>query len=882
MKILKPLYVSPLVAPFDDGKRIHCVVTALLHVSFSGDLQKDQDLWFYATEETEGMVVDEGLPKPRGEWLVHGSCYARRPDVRQSFVKATVAGQEKVLAVFGPRKWGTAGPSVPEPFDVVPIRFSNAFGGPGFPENPVGVGHAGGPPPVPPAAAPRPVPPLVEVRSTFVTTPRDKPPIAGFGRLDPTWPQRTKRMGTYDQKWQKTRFPGVAEDFDPTYFMLALPDQWREGHFQGTESFSIVNMHPELDQVGGKLPGITARAFVKKKGEERMVDVRMGIDTVHFYPHRERLVVVCRGTTSTRSDTLADIEEVGFGVEWIDRPKSYEHYMEAFAVKRDRRGGMKRLDDTALIPEGNPPPAPKQRIVAPGEGLRQRQLERRFEHKVGEMRKALEEQGQDTSVLDKLPTHIDTSVDPDAAPTFSGPPPTVEGTKKIVAEKMDAKLKELGEKLAQMDGAGADEARAAFAQTAEAIRKGPVGPPKFSRARMRGQLEDTKEKLLAENVDPSPIQAQLDDPKLDQQMRDLEAFVRDSYRRMVQHQGVAPPLTPEESAALRVTVRGMVERGEPFAYMDLTGADLSGLDLRGAKLTRAFLESANLSGADLAGADLDLAVLARADLRGTDLSKCTKLTGSNFSEARLQGIDFSGLDLTGCFFAGADLTGTRFVGATLDKVDFGKAVMRGTDLSGSKGTGLMFLKMRLEDVIVRGAQWVRPLFHESVVIGLDARGADMKSLAFVDSIVENCVFDDATLLKLRAARAQGETILRRCSFVGTTAHKAFFRKLDMAGSDFRHSDFKESDFSEATLDDSDFQDARLVGSRFMAASIKGCKFDRADLMEALLGGALMDRASFESANLFRADLARAQGDGVNMRGAYVKWARTAPKREEAP
>ena len=190
--------------------------------------------------------------------------------------------------------------------------------------------------------------------------------------------------------------------------------------------------------------------------------------------------------------------------------------------------------------------------------------------------------------------------------------------------------------------------------------------------------------------------------------------------------------------------------------------------------------------------------------------------------------------------------------------------------------------MRLENVAARGARWERALFYESEVVGLDARGADMMALAFVDTLVEDCTFDDATLLKLRAARALGTTAVRRCSFVGATAHKAFFRSLDMQGSDFRHSDFKESDFSGATLDDSDFEDARLVGARFMSASIRRCRFDRADLMEGLLGGAFIDHASFEHANLFRADFARSQGEGVNMRGANVKWVRTAPKREEEP
>ncbi len=118
MRVFKPQYLTPLVSVFDDGRRLHCVLSALIHANFEGELVKDQELWFYATQETEGMVVDEAMPKTRGEWLVHGSCYARKPDVRQSFVKATVGEQEKVLAVFGPRAYDVAGvhPSLSKAF----------------------------------------------------------------------------------------------------------------------------------------------------------------------------------------------------------------------------------------------------------------------------------------------------------------------------------------------------------------------------------------------------------------------------------------------------------------------------------------------------------------------------------------------------------------------------------------------------------------------------------------------------------------------------------------------------------------------------------------------------------------------------------------------
>lgn len=872
MRVLKPLYyVSPLITPFDDGKRIHCVVTALLHVSFAGELQKDQDLWLYAADETEGMVLDEGKPKVHGEWLVHGSCYARRPGVGQSFVKATVDGQEKVLAVFGQRSWTSLGPSTPEPFDAVPVRFTHAFGGPKLAENPVGTGYGGDTPP-----------PQVEVRSPLVMTPRDKPPLAGLGRIDPTWPQRASRAGTYDDKWFKTRYPGVSEDFDGTYFLLALPDQWRDKPFAGTEPFSMVNMHPEHELVSGKLPGVNARAFVKRKGEERMVDVRMAIDTVVFYPHRERLVLVCRGATRTWSDTLADIEEVAFGVEWMDRPKTYEHYMEAFAVKRDRRAGVKRLDDTALLPEGNPEKGPKQRIKAPGEGLAQRQLERNAEHKIAELRKSFVEKGIDTSALDKLPTHIDTSVDLDEVPAFEGPPPTVEGVQKKIEDEKKAALDKMRKELATLPGNVGDEVRKRFEAAADKALLGHVGPPTYDREKARQQLEGLADKAGAAGLSNAKLKAALADPRADQRMRELEENGRETYRTAVQLQHPAPPLAPEASAAARARVTAMVRDGAPFAFVDLTGADLSGMDLRGAKLSHAWLESANLAGAALAGAELDNAVLARADLTGTDLSQCRALRGANLSEAKMAGADLGSLDLTGCFFVRADLTNAKLVGAILNKVDFGDAKMVGTDLSRSRATALRFHKMRLERVAVRGAQWERPLFYESEVTGLDARGADMKNLSFVDTLVEDSTFDDATLFTLRAARALAATVVRRCSFVGTIGHKGLFRGLDMVRSDFRHADMKESDFSGATLDDSRFEDARLVGARFVGASIRRCNFDRADIMEGLFGEALMDHATFESANLFRADFARSVGAAVSMRGANVKWVRTAPKREEAP
>ncbi len=858
MRVFKPQYLTPIITVFDDGKRLHCVVTAIFSASFTGALAEERELWGYAPLEVEGGVLDEGKPKTRGEYLVHGSCFATKPDTRQSFVKVTIGEQEKVLAVFGKRAFHLGIASTPEPFTEVPIRFANAFGGSSYKENPTGTGSGGG------------ALPQVEVRGHLVTSPDDKPPVAGFGRLDPAWPQRMKRMGTYDDRWQSTRAPGFAEDFDGLFFQLASPDQWRDEFFAGGEAFTIVNMHPERAQVEGKLPGVGARCFVKRT-EGDMEEVAMRIDTVHLFPHRERQVLVCRGTTSTKSDLLRDVVEVGFGLEWLDRPKSREHYLAAFAERRPKLGGARAsLDDATLLPEDLGPKKPD-RVVAPGEGLKQRSIERRVQHEIEAMRASLVEQGVDADALPAAAPTVDTSVDPAAIPHRA--PPTEEDIEaKIAAAKEDA-IAKVREAAAGANGAFDGDA------FADKLRKGPVGPPELNRKRERARLEEQIELFKNAGFDASALERTLADPEHDARLQRLDDFARDAYRKHVQRQGPAPELGRAGSEALRETVARMVKEGEPLADLDLTGADLSGLDLSGAKASRALLESANLEQTKLDGADLGLAVLARARLEGVDLSGC-KLAGANLSEAKLKGANLAGVDLTGSFFVGADLTEASFERSKLDRVDLARATLEQTNLTGVTAVGLKVVKARLDRVKLGGAHLERALLQDCDVSGLDARRATLPSFAIVDCRIESSTFDDAVMKKLRAARARKTCRFSGCSFVGADLEKAHLRGSEILDCDFSHAALPEADLSEAKVDGSTFVDARAPLSRFMDASLRRCRFDRADLMEGMLTGAVLDEASFEDANLFRADFGRSGGEGVDMKGANVKWTRTLPKREE--
>ncbi len=868
MRVIKPNYVTPLPAPYDDGRRLHCVVTAIFHATFAGELCEERLLWPYVNEDVEGMVLDEAMPKAEAEWLVHGSCWARGPDVRQSFVKARLGDQEKTLAVFGKRTFKLGVASDPEPFESVPIRWSNAFGGEGFAENPTGKGYRGG------------ELPQVELLSHLMRAPSDRPPVAGFGRVDVTLPQRLKKLGTYDGRWLKTRYPGMAEDIDMTYFQLAQADQRRQEFFRGDETFSLVNLHPEQAQLDGKLPGVVARFFVKRAGEE-MVDVPMHIDTVHLFPGRERQVIVCRGGTLTRSDTLDDIEEIGVGLEWLGRPKPREHYAAIFAARRSKKGGaLAALDDSGLLPEQ--PPKKKERLVPPGEGLFQRQMERRLEHQHAELKAQLVDNGLDLKYLLPLPK-LDMSADPDDLPPFPDEPPTVEGVKAEVAAKRAEMVaqarREIDEATADLPEEDAAKMCARLEAAIAETEKEPVGPPTLTRDRFRAQLEEQIPVLEEAGVDTAAIQSQLDDEATDRRMRELDAMVCETYRTTVQHQGVPPSLDAEANVVARAAAQIRFDAAEPFERLDLTGADLSGMDLHGANLRGAWLEATNLTGVKLDEANLERAVLARAKLAGADLRQC-KLAGANLSGADLTGADLRGCDLTGCFLVRADLTDTRLDGATLLDVDLEGAKLVRTDLSRTTVKNTLLMGLAFDGAKLVETRWEKATLHQCSFKDVDARRASWSLVLLVDASFERVRLDDAKLFKLQVCKIDTVPRLVACSFVGATLELCLFRGVVLEGCDFSHSIFDKSDFSKAKADGSIFTDAHGVGARFVGASVRDCRFDRADLMSAFFGSAMMDRASFTDANLCRADFGRSGGEAVDMSGANVKRVRTVPKREE--
>ena len=207
---------------------------------------------------------------------------------------------KKRLRVFGDRIWEKSvmgGPSISSPqlFESMPIRYEQAFGGWDrvnddpidhrlYAPNPVGTGFA--------TKAAHCVGlrvPNIEYPNELIGSWEDHPQPAGFGPLECYWTPRRELAGTYDEQWQKERFPLWAQDFDARYNNCAPADQQAAGYLRGGESVELVNLTPN-GRLEFRLPKVYP--FFETRFGRKRVEHRAQLCTVIIEPDHPRVVMV--------------------------------------------------------------------------------------------------------------------------------------------------------------------------------------------------------------------------------------------------------------------------------------------------------------------------------------------------------------------------------------------------------------------------------------------------------------------------------------------------------------------------------------------------------------------------------------------------------------
>lgn len=711
--------------------------------------------------------------KPRGEILVTGSAYPPPGPTRSAFRAGLQAGAiAKELIVFGPRRWEGGllsvrpGPAA-TPTTPVPLSYANAFGGPGSPFNPIGVGKDG-----------------VEMHrfehpNLPVTTPAQSAPPAGFGPIPAEWAPRIGRQGTFTKDYAATRWPWWPEDFDRRFFQTAPEDQQIDGYWRGDEPLVFLNLHPSVPALRCTLPGLHARCFARpisnwRRGLSRgdrqfeVSEIPLVLDTIWANPEREKLVLCWRGEFSIRSILFPEIHALWCVLEPIGSSGITRDMVAADLAQLD-------IIDSPPAPPASEEQPPAETPTPPEEDSASDPRIRELFSNAATALSALRPQSPESEITDEarqafadmrkyadwasahgeeLVAAAQASV-PEEEMT---PPAADERDPAAAADAAAARIKELDEKFAEVEASLPTSPRwedfwKDDQMQVEELRKQGAKNIDFSGAPLAG--------LNLSQIDFSgAVFSGVDLKDVDFSKSSLQgAALDDCDLTGVRFSGTNLSL----ARLTRARVQGVVWDGAlcgsvTFEEIDFRGHDLTGLQAPSASfrkcqmqettLDRALLPMAEFPDCDLSGTKVRDAILSGADLRGCpaagmDFSRshlealraddATTFEGSTFHEVSGTGLIIEGSNISGCDFLRSDLQGARFVGtvaagARFEKCDLRKTAFDDADLTGARmdfanAMQATFDRADCTDAILDGGNLFEASFWESTLHRASWRGA---------------------------------------------------------------------------------------------------------------------------------------------------------------
>ena len=845
-RTLKPFQLGVLFRSIDRNRSLYGCFSLFMMTVRTGApaLRSEPSLWKTLAQHAPEFV-EAGVIKSQPEFLVFGHAHAYDGSA-EGIVGVQFAGIKKWCRVIGPRQYPSA--MQPTPFERVRLDWRHTYGGPDFAANPLGVGR------VKDDSGNIFMPHFESEGMPWRPDGKAQAPI-GFGPLDVMHPDRQRLVGTYDEDWLKTDFPGMARDADWHFFQVAPPDQRIAADVRGDEPFDYIGLHPGERLQHSSLPGLRPRLFVERRQERSLSEIDCRLRTVIFLPDADAVIQIWQGITKVGDEDASELTHVLAGLETLDDPKPESHYASVFARRLDERDGMlAMLRDEDLLPDGISfealvPGDVDLNKPAAADSLRGR-LEMKNLRKIEAVRAEVESYGLDPDVH---------------APPLPGPRETIPPL-----HRLGEYLRELDIKAQQHIRAAKDSKRklledtaAEFAARGESfdpvlkeISSSPTGPPKPHTPERLDALRKIRAELQASNTQVEELDVMLTDTRLQAQWHAADHSAQKVYEQSAHFQNPAPRAHGRYAERQRRWVVQRLGEGLPLKGFDLTGADLREFDLRSVNLDGAMLEAACLDGVDLTGASAKGAVFAHASLIGARADDC----------------DFSGANLGKANFVRSSACRAVFARAILWETDFAQAVLRGArfvdaealymklagaDLSEAVLDELLLYQTDLTDARLTGASINGTQFLENKMVATNFASARGHRAVFLKIDGEGLCFDGADLT---GATFVQEPKLPRASMRGTTLTKAFAHGADLSGADLAHANLDGCEFGRSSLQGANLRGvrAREAGLRFV--DLRQAQVVGADLRGALLANAKLGGARFDASSLYMADLARIEID----------------------
>ncbi len=827
LKIVKPLTLGIMQRPYLLGGKSYLSVTSLAFFPLGTNtplLLPEHEQWEKLAETLgQGTLIDEAMPKTKGEVLLAGHAYAPEGEpTRQLKVRLQMGEVDKTLTVLGDHHWSlgvlpSLRTSRPQPFVSMPLNYQRAYGGERFKKNPQGCGDINTWRQLFSGANQGPLPNVCYPGENPAPGRRPRQP-AGFGPIAPDWAQRRPLAGRYNQKWLKTEAPGYPSTLDPRFFNMAPADQQLTGFIKGGETYTLENLHPENSQLSGCLPKLTQRAYVQLD-DGALNELPMNQDTAWFYPDLDLGVVIAHGSQPINDSDGLDVRGIMLAWEHPGRHRGDDHYRNVYRLRTDpatapaqvfNESQLTGLPASPLHLEGTEPEAPSPRLQALADELGIDAVE-------------IQQSQAENRVLPPLnPAAL-------ASGNFD----------------MSAMLATVDEKMKSLEAEGRQKQEALKAELADKIpERAPALPVDAALQRITIPLMEARQltDLAAQVEDPELKQRLLETlPKLVEQQRAARRIARESQ---------CAPVSEEAATALADWLRNALRNQQDLTGLCLAGIQISDMDFRGANFKDMVLDQAGFSrcrfdGCDLSGTCFIGARFEQCTFNGANLShtnwalarlnkveaRASKLQQSHWHDAHARDCDFSDSHWDDALLTEFHAQYNRFNGTVLDRSHWIKCHLTRTEWRGCHAKSAAWLDSSLHSADFTEAHWV-----ETAWLNVKAR---------------HVKFDRAELHKVFVG---GESVLSGASFIECQAGQTGWRNSDFTGAIFNDAHFKESDFGMTTLAECQFQNTFLQSCILMKADAKKADFTGSNWYQSLARKMNLTEATLVDVQLHQVDL----------------------------
>lgn len=825
MKTIKPNNMSLLFRTQLLNKQDILTIGAFATFSFNMNeprLLEEQELWKTVELNLEkDEILDLGLPKPRGEYLIYGKAYSSKP-VQAMAVHITIDQLSKSLVVIGNRYWTPIGASKPEFFTELSVNYTNAYGGEGFAENPLGKGYK--------------TPetgkfylPSIEDPNSPITRKSDQPYPAGFNAYPINWPQRMQYMGQIDNNYLQESWPEFPKGTNPLIFNTAPEDQQLKGYFQGTEKFTIKNMHPVNSTQTSKLPGVRARIFITQKNknsEEIFKELPAKAETLWLFPNQEVGTLLFRANINVADEEYSDLLQLYAVWESMEEtPRSAEFYLQQLLLND-------QIENEAVAePPIEAPPiatesAPVEETAAEEDSLPENP-------ELDEALKGL--QDIQKKLADQLKAQgVDAEQQAAKIMSMSANPQT----KEMSSEEALKELQQITQNIMQKNNLTQTDLDKVIAQSAESKL-----PPLSDLLKQLGPLDGNAAELV-ENL------VKLDKISKDNQVAQEAEMAEESPidNNSIDEATIPlPVLTP-----LTLTVNDVINKynhNKNLSNLDLSNLDLSNLDLQGADFNRSILNNVNFQNSNLENTAFNGSFIDNADFSNTLLNNAV-INDSYVGRAN---------------FSNANLTNTKITTSDLNSSNFNRSI-----LISAQFTEVNLDQSNLENIAAQQSKLIRCILSNCNISNANFTEATLTDSDLSLSTLDSSKFNNAIATGVKLAGATGESADFKNANLSysradetTSLQKANFKNTNLNFASWEGAQLVESDFSNAIFDESNFSSSNFTKAKLELASAKKTDFSKAVFEHADLNRINLFKGSLRRSNLLAADLRYSNLYGVD-------------------